>query len=338
MTSPRPESSPRIAALDSLRGVAILTVIASHFVPEFAIGQVAGDVVASLGRFGVLLFFLLSGYLIFRNLTRQPLAIFVSRRLFKIIPSYLVNVAVIALMGVVFADSFARYSPATYLWNAVMLSGVAKVETISGVYWTLFIEIKFYLLAAVFYRLFGVRRWDWLLAALILANAGIVALRGHGSQFLTFTPVFFVGIALFQAEQAGWSRNARIRLVAVCLIVSASLSAFDTPYAFYSPAYVVAETALFAWVLSRGAGNAALGFMGRISYSHYLYHGVIGYWLFAVLRPVWPIGTAMLVLAVFAATTLIAFLFYHGVEVPMVAVGKRCEGLFTRARPVAIST
>ena len=99
--------SKRILSLDSIRGIAILMVVVAHFLPlRIDLGQ-SGYHVVSLGRGGVLLFFLLSGYLIFRNVEWQPLPTFLSRRLFKIFPAYCVNVALLYLLGCIGASPWS---------------------------------------------------------------------------------------------------------------------------------------------------------------------------------------------------------------------------------------
>ena len=71
--------------------------------------------VNSLGRGGVILFFLLSGYLIFRSVEREPTSTFLSRRMFKIFPAYSVNVALIFALGY-FNSDHAN-------WNLKLLPG-----------------------------------------------------------------------------------------------------------------------------------------------------------------------------------------------------------------------
>jgi len=92
-------SGGRVVALDTLRGIALLMVICAHFLPGKLIFGLAANVVSTMGRGGVILFFLLSGYLIFRNLQNQKPLVFLSRRLFKIFPAYCGNVLVIVLLG-----------------------------------------------------------------------------------------------------------------------------------------------------------------------------------------------------------------------------------------------
>ncbi len=99
MTSPaaRP-AERRVGALDSLRGIAILMVLASHLLPPALRLPAAPRALEAVGRGGVILFFLLSGYLIFGNVRRQRASVFLRRRLFKILPSYWLSLACIAAL------------------------------------------------------------------------------------------------------------------------------------------------------------------------------------------------------------------------------------------------
>lgn len=77
-------NKPRNAALDGIRGVAIVAVIASHYIP----GGFKG------GAFGVLVFFVLSGYLITALLLKEydatgklELKAFYARRALQLLPA-----------------------------------------------------------------------------------------------------------------------------------------------------------------------------------------------------------------------------------------------------------
>ena len=152
MSSPeyRPQRQQRFLALDTMRGVAILMVIFGHFLPGRVVFGPFAHHVTSLGRGGVLLFFLLSGYLIFRNVERQDTAIFLSRRLFKIFPAYTINVALIFLFGL-FTAGHENWNLKLLLANLFMVQDVFGQDMLNGVYWTLLIEIKFYVFIALQY-------------------------------------------------------------------------------------------------------------------------------------------------------------------------------------------
>jgi len=125
----------RLLALDTMRGVAILMVLFGHFLPDrIVFGQLAHHV-ASMGRGGVLLFFLLSGYLIFRNVERQDTSIFLSRRLFKIFPAYSINVALIFLFGL-FTAGHENWNLKLLLANLFMVQDIFGQDMLNGVFWT----------------------------------------------------------------------------------------------------------------------------------------------------------------------------------------------------------
>ena len=108
-------------------------------------------------------------------------------------------------------------------------------------------------------------------------------------------------------------------------------------------AYVVAPVLFCAWVAWLRVQNRLFAWLGRISYSIYLFHHVVMIPLFswvawesnAALRgwplPMYLIITLLLTIAVSAAV-------FYAVELPAIAVGKRLAGgrateLGTQAAP-----
>lgn len=325
----------RILSLDSLRGIAILMVVFGHFFPSrLQLGDAAYHI-TSLGRGGVMLFFLLSGYLVFRNLERQNTSAFLSRRLFKIFPAYWVNVLIIAAFSVLIGKEGIPLD--VVFSNFFMVQDVMRKESLSGVYWTLLIEVKFYLFLALQHLLLRERGMILVFAALICINAAIWSTRGHASLLLTYFPAFYVGIQIRQAELAGWGRAAMLRMAIVSAIVAASLFVFDEYYPVWSAVYVMIETVLLIAFLRVDLSHAVLGFFGRISYSYYLYHTVAGYVLLSAVPPSMSwIFNLLVVSAVVVLTTGVAFASYRLVEVPMVSFGKKHEHLWVRRRAAVL--
>jgi peptidoglycan/LPS O-acetylase OafA/YrhL len=315
----------RMPSLDSLRGVAILMVIFGHFLPlRLSFGQAAYHV-TSLGRGGVLLFFLLSGYLVFRNVESQSTVTFLSRRLFKIFPAYWVNLMLIFALGL-FGSHEGPLTSDVFFSNFFMVQDVFHRDSLSGVYWTLLIEVKFYLFLSLQYLLLRDRGVLLVLACLVAINLAVWLMRGHASLLLTFFPAFYVGIRIRQAESAGWTHLAMISAGCVSLLVAASLLVFDDQYGLWSAAYVICESAGLVVFMRANISNATLNFFGRISYSHYLYHTAVGY-AFLSLMPLvttWTVNL-LVIAAATALTTAVAFVSYRLVEVPMVNFGKAHE-------------
>jgi peptidoglycan/LPS O-acetylase OafA/YrhL len=172
----------RIAALDGLRAIAILLVVAGHYcasvpIPAGATGLDWLRRVTSLGYSGVDLFFVLSGFLIGGILLDQRAAprllpAFYARRFFRIVPLYLL------LLASFFAGreipGLGAINRGTYFVSAVPLGtyfcfgqniAMAWTQDIGpywlGVTWSLAIEEQFYLVAPLFIRRFSRRPVMW---------------------------------------------------------------------------------------------------------------------------------------------------------------------------------
>src|SRR3954447_8838430 len=125
----------RQPSLDGLRGLAVLLVMASHFL--------AGSL-ASIGWVGVDLFFVLSGYLITSVLREsRGLGRFYCRRAFRILPLYY-----LAVLVAVLASPTVRTTQAWYwLHGAHWLFALRPGAYVGGTFhfWSLGIEEQFYL-------------------------------------------------------------------------------------------------------------------------------------------------------------------------------------------------
>ena len=125
-----------LASLHVLRGVAIISVLIGHAWP--AALSAPKSLTFFFGQFGVILFFFLSGFLMDRTYAEHPqLLPFAIRRLFRILPMYWVSILLIVALegGWTLRDVIA---------NAFFATGPMHVARMSGVYWTLYIEMLFY--------------------------------------------------------------------------------------------------------------------------------------------------------------------------------------------------
>jgi peptidoglycan/LPS O-acetylase OafA/YrhL len=171
----------RIAALDGVRAVAVLSVFAYHALasePDFS-----GLAVLQLGRFGVTVFFVLSGFLITSRLlsleARRDLAAgarwrsFLVRRAARIFPLYYATVAFVVLSG-------TSRSAWPWLVTYSLNFGVARSILEHGRWigpghlWSLCVEEQFYLL---FPALVLTRLRRWLVPIVGAAAVAAVALR-----------------------------------------------------------------------------------------------------------------------------------------------------------------
>jgi peptidoglycan/LPS O-acetylase OafA/YrhL len=323
-------NTERVQAIDCLRGVAALAVLLYHyvgFIPLMGIpvGLAGAAVVwaTRYGNLGVPIFFVLSGYVIAMTASRYTFTPrtggrFLLRRLVRIAPPYWSMIALFAgtlVLG--HCVGLFRNTPVTagqvvaHLVYAQDLLGVPPLE---AAYWTLCLEVQFYLVFAV--SAIAVRRLSpgigsgWF-AALTIGSAILAFCDLVPRQwFLRLWYQFGVGVL---AYSAGRDRVA-LRSLQVLLPGLAGLGAYRG-----EPADIVAA-ALAGLLVFTGRLHRfppLLLRLGQISYSLYLVHGFIGLGLGAAFRSslVQSEGTAWVAInmATVAAIAL-AVVFHHVCE------------------------
>ena len=302
------------ADLDGLRAIAILLVVAYHSdIPGFGGGFIGVDV-----------FFVISGFLITRNLVREiddtnrvALIAFWGRRLRRLVPALALMLVVVLLLVAAVqgpleweAAAAQAKAAALYVSNyyfAAQPSGYFGVDLSSSIFlhtWSLGVEEQFYLVWPVLFlvagatcRRIGLRLRHALVATLLVVLAASlltsVLLTANGSR------AAFFGLASRSWEFAAAGILAMITLpsglrrpvtqvvmgasgLALVLLAAVWLSSAD-PYPGVRALIPVTGTLLViaagadrapggANALSRILGIAPLRWLGRLSYSWYLWH------------------------------------------------------------------
>ncbi|MGC4032150.1 MAG: acyltransferase [Tepidisphaeraceae bacterium] len=194
----RPSSARHLPALDGVRGVALLAVLAFHFIahgPGESAWPAWVRTIALGGWAGVDLFFVLSGFLITRILlagrgTPGAMCVFYLRRALCIFPLYYALLAVLTI-GLLIAGRGRLFGDEPFnlaaLWLYVSNFNVAAHGFGSAIFrgvqfshlWTLAIEEQFYLVWPLLI-LFTPRRWLLpVCVAVIVASPAVRALRLH---------------------------------------------------------------------------------------------------------------------------------------------------------------
>jgi peptidoglycan/LPS O-acetylase OafA/YrhL len=304
-TERRVTSDIRIPALDGLRGLMTLFVVYSHFFVEVP----HGIGVFHLGWVAVMVFFVLSGYLVGRLIIEKQdaanfLPVFYLRRICRTFPTYFLSGALLLAIGGHFADKIwmhddpwlPSWSYFAFAQNVFMLSRESYGMHWLAPTWTLALEEQFYIIVPFLFLLTPRRRWIAVLSALCLAG---MALRAFGvfSGLIGIAPlvllptsadVLCVGLllaVLVKNDAIDWDRWSGPLRVApiVCLLVAAAAQHLDGGgvgpwFQILDPFLVSVTGALLILMLVKRAPEARrfhsriLRFFGDISYSVYLTH------------------------------------------------------------------
>jgi len=142
----------RFYFLDHVRLVAAFAVMLYHY---FYKGVIGGKILSDyqpqqllkFGYLGVDIFFVISGFVIFLSYGRHSVKRFVYLRFRSIYPSFILCVFVTLALAYLSGE---RFTISTVLLNLVFLPEIFGFEWVDGVYWTLFFEVFFYSITAIF--------------------------------------------------------------------------------------------------------------------------------------------------------------------------------------------
>ncbi|MEI8207711.1 MAG: acyltransferase [Methylococcales bacterium] len=168
------DAQGRIKSMEGLRGVAILIVFLCHFdvliVKNLSVQHFFSVTSATIGRVGtagVDLFFVLSGFLIYRAALRPNLRYFdfISRRMRRIYPAFLVVLAFYIVVSYLMPSLSKIPAEPTaaagfLLMNLLFLPGFVNVNPIVSVAWSLSYEWYFYLSLPLFIQGFKLYSWS----------------------------------------------------------------------------------------------------------------------------------------------------------------------------------
>lgn len=351
-----PSAPPsRFAMLDGLRGFAALWVACFHI---FGTGRSIHEIVPrplafvlEHGNLGVPVFYVLSGFAIAWSLRgvsldRRAVGRFLLRRSIRLDPPYWATIA-LALAALAFSNVILedRHVPAPPIWHVVAhvlyLPDLIGVPKILDVFWTLFIEMQFYLF-------FVLQLWmaqalsrrstpGVLLVFLPFALASIAAstlsdtVSWHGT-FAPFWWFYFLGVCACWVHEG--QLGARWMLA---LLIAAAAGVVARPDAYRAAAVF---TGCFVFTASKTGGlerwlnSRALQYLGKVSYSLYLVHQVAGQRLanlgFRVLGES-RLATVICTLFALGCALLAAHALWWAVERPSIGLARRIR---VRGSPV----
>lgn len=329
----RPARRERLRELDLLRFGAALAVVLYHFTGFGGAGawpEPARDVFPEVGavtRFGYLgvdLFFVISGFVILMSAWGRGPGEFGISRLVRLMPAYWVSVLLGAAVYAVFG--LGHGDPGLVVPNLTMLQGGLGIRNVDAVYWTLWVELHFYVLVAVLasvgitYRSCLIFMAAWMFAGLFADQADHKLLQVM--LVPTWSPYFIAGMALYMIHRFGptlllWG------YVAVSYLMALRWGAWRAEHAFRGADEVVVSaviTGIFAVMTLVATGRLArvrwrgLTVLGALTYPLYLVHSQLALPLLDALYP--GVGRWTALGVVVAASLLAAYAVHRLIERP----------------------
>lgn len=288
-------TSQRLRTIDALRGLAALAVVWYH-ITVGETGFLTGSLRESgqyMGVVGVYGFFVISGFIIpwalYRaGYTHASFGRFLVKRMARLDPPYLASILFIfALDAVVrhipgFAWHLHPVSAGQLLAHLGYLNALFGYQWINNVYWTLGIELQYYILMALVFPIAMAlpHRSRWLVPLVLVLAAWLPRPRlggdpTHDDLIIKYLGIFAIGFLCFlrKTEQIDW-REFLVMLALATVAVWWRLDRYD--------ALSASAAALAIGFLT--LGHPALIWLGECSYSLYLFHEPVRWIAYAALR------------------------------------------------------
>jgi len=335
-----PRGIGRMAVLDGLRFLAAVAVMLFHFTARSnpSWGQPVSEVfpalqpITSLGAFGVDLFFVISGFVIPLTAWGRGIGAYTASRISRLYPAYWAGVLLTGFLLLVLWPDRRDLDVTTVMVNLTMLQEAFGYGHVDGVYWTLWAELRFYLILGVLVVI-GVTTGRLLALAAVWPPLAALA-ELSGMDFLAtmlvsdYAPLFAGGIALYVL-----SRNSRSVIAWLVLaenvLIGASWSAertqdliqATTRSEISTATAALAVVACFALVAAatltrlRHFSATWLTTAGLLTYPLYLLHEYWGWWVIHLLHDRLPVVVTLA--AAIAVVLVLAWLVHRLVERPL---------------------
>lgn len=319
------QSASRLVELDALRGLAALAVVMYHYTTFY--GQQIGHVQPmqlgfAAGNYGVHLFFLISGFVIFMTLERTgSVRSFLVSRFSRLYPGYWAALMVTAAVVYSIGLPVQRLDGHDLALNTTMAQQILGAEHLDGSYWTLQVELFFYIQMMFWMLLLRLRHIHLVIAGWLLMAVVYNYTVQHDWHFsylvrevlvLRYIPFFAMGILFYRLYSQRAETRLNLGMIGLCLIAVASArQEVITLVALVCCAiFGLFVTGRLGWLRGR-----VFAYLGAVSYSLYLLHQAIG---IALIHRIEHVGlpSSLAVLMTLAIVLALATVLAYGVERP----------------------
>ncbi len=293
-----------------------MSVVLYHYFTRFdeLYGSQASNIITNNLYLGVHLFFIISGYLIYRSSINRSTINFAINRFIRLYPTYWVCVTITFLLVGFLGLPGREVSFNEFVLNLLMFHHLIQVPDVDGVYWTLQVELFFYFIIAVLLMVGSLKYLYVTLFAVSLVTISmkfnffdsngvlnILTLHGYASLFL-----LGVGSEYSQRYRSIFPVLFPMLLIFFTFKISESIFVFVIFFLF--------QYSLLSRVSTpRNVMVSVFSFFGKISYPLYLLHQNIGYSLIIHLSTYVSIYVSIIITLILVC--LLSYIVHNLVEV-----------------------
>lgn len=305
----------RVAALDGLRGVAVIGVALFHYLVFWTPAGLGENLVAhggvyaalplvSAGGLGVELFFIISGFVILMSLERsRGFFAFALNRVIRLWPPLILLGSFSFLVTAAFGPTELRVSLPEFFISLLFLPpeqigrliGEPGWRWLDGSFWSLWVEVRFYALIGAIYFLAGRRAIAvWLCFEIVAMGVGLYGMATNAAfanvfrslLFEDFIPYFSFGMAGYLAFMGRMSVLGTSLAVVALIHMAISTARFLSVERMGIDAidHLILKSTMIGAFFLMAWRRARIGFLewppltalGRASYGYYLIHQNVG--------------------------------------------------------------
>jgi peptidoglycan/LPS O-acetylase OafA/YrhL len=306
--------------IDYLRATAVMLVFWRHWFGWRSSNIFDTKTLQLIGIYGVIIFFVITSYVLVLSVRRvegralNGYAQFIIRRVFRIYP-----LAIFVVLAAYLLNDLVD-TRVVLLSNLLLVQNIVGVKSIIGPLWTLPIEFQMYLFLPIVAAVFiSVRRFLTLYAFAVTFGAILIYNKSSGLDVFIWSPVFLVGAAC-----ANLGKKIKINTSVVIFFFISSffsylwLGRYSQVLGAYIPA-ILLGVPLLAVDMNRNIFlDELVGYVSKISYGIYLFHGLI----IDILSQYVELSSFAALIIYIAGTLFLATLSHKYLERPMIELGK----------------
>ncbi|MFT5758210.1 MAG: peptidoglycan/LPS O-acetylase OafA/YrhL [Alteromonadaceae bacterium] len=352
-------TNTRFYEIDLLRFISAFFVLVFHYTYT---GYMEGfstianfESVRNYSRYaymGINFFFVISGFVIFMSIEKGSARQFLLSRFIRLFPAYWTALCLTTLLTLVIGANVFTVTPWQFITNIIMVNELLNEKAIDSAYWTLFIELQFYVVVYIL-LLFGLIKYFQhiifviLIASLLALYLPIAQADSMWTEIFPHWSGYFACGGVFYLLKRDGINFYRLFLLIVSFLYVLKQSTlfgqlmshwFKIEFNLYVIALINSVFFTYFCITTFCKGHFMRQrwcyYFGVLTYPLYLVHQHIGYMIFNAFGTVDNIG--YLVAATITLMLMLAWLIHRYIEVKLAInfkrVGCKILGINSRYR------